>query len=153
MVRTSSVRSPWTHSRVRPLLWIPGFPLSWVKSLCCLDGACFLGCVGGTILWDLESLKLFYSSNQFDSVDGYESLGWNYFLSGLFVLFWFWPHCMACGILVPWPGIKPAPLALEAQSLNHWTTREVPLLKALLLYVPASTVTIENLKPDWLLIH
>ena len=23
------------------------------------------------------------------------------------------------------PGIKPAPLAVEAQSPNHWTTREV----------------------------
>ena len=31
-----------------------------------------------------------------------------------------------CGILVPRPGIEPAPLALEAQSLNHWTAREVP---------------------------
>ena len=28
-------------------------------------------------------------------------------------------------ILVPWPGIKPMPPALEAQHLNHWTTREV----------------------------
>ena len=27
---------------------------------------------------------------------------------------------MACGILVPWPGIKPAPPAVEVQS---WTTR------------------------------
>ena len=25
----------------------------------------------------------------------------------------------------PWPGIKPAPPAIEAQTLNHWTTREV----------------------------
>ena len=33
---------------------------------------------------------------------------------------------MACGILVPQPGIEPVPPALEAQSLNHWTTREVP---------------------------
>ena len=33
---------------------------------------------------------------------------------------------MACGILVPWPGIEPAPLAVEAQSLNHFTAREVP---------------------------
>ena len=33
---------------------------------------------------------------------------------------------MACGTLVPWPGIKPAPPGGEAQSLNHWTTREVP---------------------------
>ena len=41
--------------------------------------------------------------------------------------FWFlWPHCVACGILVPQPGTKPAPPAVEAQSLNHWTTREVP---------------------------
>ena len=30
------------------------------------------------------------------------------------------------GILVPWPGIEPGPLAVEAQSPNHWTTREFP---------------------------
>ena len=35
---------------------------------------------------------------------------------------------VACGILVPQPGIQPGPLALEAWSLNYWTTREVPLL-------------------------
>ena len=28
--------------------------------------------------------------------------------------------------LAPWPGIKPGPPALGAQSLSHWTTREVP---------------------------
>ena len=33
---------------------------------------------------------------------------------------------MACGILVSPPGIKHMPLALEAWSPNHWTTREVP---------------------------
>ena len=43
-----------------------------------------------------------------------------YFLS------FFWPHRAACGIFVPQPGIEPTPLALEAQSLNHWTAREVP---------------------------
>ena len=32
----------------------------------------------------------------------------------------------ACGILVSRPGIKPEFPSLEAQSLNHWTTREVP---------------------------
>ena len=32
----------------------------------------------------------------------------------------------ACGILVTWPGIEPTSSALEEQSLNHWTTREVP---------------------------
>ena len=30
-----------------------------------------------------------------------------------------------CGILVPWPGIEPVPLALQVQSLSHWTAREV----------------------------
>ncbi|XP_057389546.1 zinc finger protein 320-like isoform X2 [Balaenoptera acutorostrata] len=34
----------------------------------------------------------------------------------------------ACGILVPRPGIEAAPPAVEAWSLNHWTTREVPSL-------------------------
>ena len=34
-------------------------------------------------------------------------------------------HYVACGILVPRPGIKPVPPAVEAESPNHWTTREV----------------------------
>ena len=42
------------------------------------------------------------------------------------VFFFFWLRCVACGILVPRPGIKPVPHAVEVQSLNHWTTREVP---------------------------
>ena len=33
---------------------------------------------------------------------------------------------MACGILVPQPGIEPAPPAVEARSLNRWTMKEVP---------------------------
>ena len=37
------------------------------------------------------------------------------------ILFFFWPHRTACGILVPQPGIKPMPPALEVWSLNHWT--------------------------------
>ena len=41
-------------------------------------------------------------------------------------LFYFWWYHMVLGILVPWPGIKPVPSALEAQSLNQWITREVP---------------------------
>ena len=40
-------------------------------------------------------------------------------------LFCFWPYHTACGILVPRPGMEPAPPALEVQSLNHWTPREV----------------------------
>ena len=52
-------------------------------------------------------------------------------------LFIFRPHCTACGILVPWPGIQPAPPALEARGLHHWTTREV-----LILYVYKSCQTV-----------
>ena len=33
---------------------------------------------------------------------------------------------MACGILVSGPGIESGTLAVRAQSLNHWTTREFP---------------------------
>ena len=33
---------------------------------------------------------------------------------------------MAYRILAPGPGIKPMPPAVEAQSHNHWTSREVP---------------------------
>ena len=36
------------------------------------------------------------------------------------------PHCAAHRILVSQPGIKPMPHALEVQSPNHWTAREVP---------------------------
>ena len=36
---------------------------------------------------------------------------------------------LSCGMfdLVPQTGIEPIPLALGSQSLNHWTTREVPV--------------------------
>ena len=39
----------------------------------------------------------------------------------------FFGHTAKCGILVPWPGIKPVSSALQIWSLNHWTTREVPI--------------------------
>ena len=42
-------------------------------------------------------------------------------------MFWFFGH-KPCGILVPWPGIKPTIPAMEMQSLNPWSAREVPRL-------------------------
>ena len=42
-------------------------------------------------------------------------------------ILFFWPHRVACGILIPLPGVKPVPPALGARSLNHWTAREFPL--------------------------
>ena len=40
--------------------------------------------------------------------------------------FLIYAHHEACGILVPQPGVEPMPPAVEAWSLSHWTTREVP---------------------------
>ena len=37
----------------------------------------------------------------------------------------------ACRILVPQSGIEPVPPAIEAQVLNHWTAREVPVMLCL----------------------
>ena len=33
---------------------------------------------------------------------------------------------MACGILVPQPGLEPGPSAVTIWSPNHWTARELP---------------------------
>ena len=43
------------------------------------------------------------------------------------LLFRFWPRLAAYCFLVPQPGIEPAPPAVEARGLNHWTAREVPV--------------------------
>ena len=54
-----------------------------------------------------------------------------------FIHLFIWPCCMVCGILVPWPGIKPRALAVDVQHPNHWTTRELP--RKLSLRVPTQT--------------
>ena len=46
---------------------------------------------------------------------------------------------MACRILVAQPGIEAMPSAVEAQSLNFWTTREFPKMHFL------GTVSLESL--------
>ena len=40
--------------------------------------------------------------------------------------YYYFFDCAARGILVPWPEIKPMPLAVEARCPNHWVTGEVP---------------------------
>ena len=47
------------------------------------------------------------------------------FLKLIFIyLFIFPPHCAACGILLPWPGIKPIPLALECRVFSSRLPRK-----------------------------
>ena len=43
--------------------------------------------------------------------------------------------CWGMWDLVPWLGIEPRPPALGAQSLTHWTTREVPLWSFCSIYI------------------
>ena len=43
--------------------------------------------------------------------------------------FFFLALCaVACGILVPQPGIERMPPAVEVRNFNNWTLREVPLI-------------------------
>ena len=58
----------------------------------------------------------------------------------LFVLL----HHAAWGILVPCPGIKPISLALEVQSLNHWTASEISKLGFLFQVVGKAVNTKEK---------
>ena len=41
---------------------------------------------------------------------------------------------VACGILIPQPGIEPRPMAVKTQSPKHQTTRELPLELYLVLF-------------------
>ena len=47
-------------------------------------------------------------------------------LGSIYLFFLSFDHA-ACRILFPPPGIEPTSPAVEVQSLNHWTTREVSL--------------------------
>ena len=80
-----------------------------------------------------------------------------HFHNFIFILLnlFFWP---ACGILVPRPGIEPTPTSLEAWSLNHWTTREVPHHRSLVagptsfpgsLCLPSSRTTPQKKRKHW----
>ena len=44
---------------------------------------------------------------------------------GVFIFIFFWPCPMACGILVPQPGIEHMSPVVEAQRPNSWITTEV----------------------------
>ena len=54
-----------------------------------------------------------------------EDLNSSFYLVANF-FFFVWLHSMGCRILAPQPGIKPMPSAVKAQSLNRWTTWEIP---------------------------
>ena len=62
------------------------------------------------------------------------------------IFFW---ATLACGILVPQPGIEPVPRAVEAPSPNHWTAREVPKTQCFLVNIVSNGDQITCLR--WLI--
>ena len=69
--------------------------------------------------------------------------------------FFFWPHWVACRVLVPRPGIEPVPPALGVWSLNHWIAREFPPFPHFMLipeshswYLPSSLIFHIHLVPS-----
>ena len=55
---------------------------------------------------------------------------------------------MACRILIPQPGVDLVPPAVEAWSLNHWTSREVPkiLQYSMSMFLEVAIIAYYNLK-------
>ena len=49
-----------------------------------------------------------------------------FFILKFYLFMYFCLYHGAYGILDSQPGTEPMPTAMEAWSLNHWTTREVP---------------------------
>ena len=59
----------------------------------------------------------------------------------------FFNQChLACGILVPRPGIEPGPSAVKTWSPNHWTTREFPLFLSFTLSFSISFLFLSHVK-------
>ena len=84
----------------------------------------WLGCLG----WPKSSFGFFHSILQANPNEWtFWPTQYNTSTDSVFVFLIFF-CCTVCGTLVLWPGIKPAPPALEAQSLNYWTIMEVPLV-------------------------
>ena len=66
-----------------------------------------------------------------------------FFFLSFFVFVWL---CFAaCRILVPIPGFKPVPSAMEVCSLSHWTTGEVPSQWILFIFQPSNNCLVFEL--------
>ena len=65
-------------------------------------------------------------------------------LSLSFFFFFLFAHCMACGILVPWPGVKPLSPALESQNLKPLDRQGSPFF---------SMMPMLNIKKQVILFH
>ena len=78
----------------------------------------------------VEGLSVGMSESRANSCDlesqSQECSGWHQALRVFLFLFLFFAYHETCKILVLYPGMEPRTPAVEAKSLNHWTTREIP---------------------------
>ena len=117
-----SIKSIWTHVLYKTRVSLHIFHLDYLS----IDGN---GVLKSPSMIVLLSVSPFMSVNIFCMYLGVLMLGayiyycYSFFLWGSFAT--------ACKILVPWPRIKPVPHTVEAQSLNHWTVREIPVISSL----------------------
>ena len=70
----------------------------------------------------------------------------------MFCLF-FWLYRVACGVLVPQPGIEPRPLAVKAWSSTYWTTSGFPIFNVFIITVLISRWKSLNILSLYLHLH
>ena len=59
-------------------------------------------------------------------------------------------HCTVCGILIPKPGIKPIPPAVEVLHLNHWTPGNSLFHTCRILQLLLCSVGLQNQNQEYL---
>ena len=108
--------------------------LLWPEALSCSWPCLLMACVfPHSVFLSHSSLTLFSQFHSIWTYEGYlrvlnsvDSFSFSFYLicsnvQHSFIFNFFLPSHMACGILVPQPGIKSMSPALEAQNPNHWT--------------------------------
>ena len=71
--------------------------------------------------WTVRPLSLLFLNSEIRA----SGCAWWFIFFFSYLFFFILTHPVALRILALQPGIEPMPPAVEVQSLNHWTTREV----------------------------
>ena len=135
MCRVYILQLPFHFSQGHPSVWLETWrPVLESELDSCQSGLMSSVIISKVIAWILSFLfhymgKIIISSllESLCYVPGTEPrlffphIKKNFFIKKIF----FRLLLVTCGVIVSWPGFEPMPSAVKAQSLNHWTTREV----------------------------
>ena len=102
--------------------WLNAFPLRLGTSLDVHFHHSYSHCIGNSSQWNKAGKRNKSHTN-------WEERNKNIFICRrhIFLNFLLFCSChVACGILVPQPGIELGPPALKVWSLNCWTAKEIP---------------------------